>query len=79
MHEAAARAAVYLDPKGKHRLIIRLASAKQRPRRPLDPPGIPDLAFELWDHSRFPPSSDSSFQEFSNPFLQKRIAKLALP
>jgi hypothetical protein len=34
MQEAAIRAAVPLDPKGKHRLIIKSVSAKQRPRRP---------------------------------------------
>jgi hypothetical protein len=34
MQEAEARAAVPLDPKGKHRLIIKAISAKQRPRRP---------------------------------------------
>jgi len=34
MDEAEARAAVPLDPKGKHRLIIKSISAKQRPRRP---------------------------------------------
>jgi len=34
MREAEARAAVPFDPKGKHRLIIKSISAKQRPRRP---------------------------------------------
>jgi hypothetical protein len=34
MQEAAARAVVPLDPKSKHRLIIKSISAKQRPRRP---------------------------------------------
>ena len=34
MQEAEARAAVPLDPKGKHRLIIKSVSKKQRPRRP---------------------------------------------
>ncbi len=34
MQEAEARATVPLDPKGKHRLIIKAVSAKQRPRRP---------------------------------------------
>jgi hypothetical protein len=34
MKEAEARAAVPLDAKGKHRLIIKSVSAKQRPRRP---------------------------------------------
>jgi hypothetical protein len=34
MQEAAARAVVPLDPKGKRRLIIKSVSAKQRPRRP---------------------------------------------
>lgn len=34
MQEAAARAAVPLDPRGSHRLIIKSMSAKQRPRRP---------------------------------------------
>ena len=34
MQEAEARAIVPLDPKGKHRLIIKSVSAKQRPRRP---------------------------------------------
>jgi len=34
MREAEARAAVPLDPKGKHRLIIKSVSVKQRPRRP---------------------------------------------
>jgi hypothetical protein len=34
MQEAEARAAVPLDPKGKHRLIIKAISAKERPRRP---------------------------------------------
>ena len=34
MELAAARAKVPFDPAGKHRLIIRAVSAKQRPRRP---------------------------------------------
>jgi hypothetical protein len=34
MQEAAGRAVVPLDPDGKHRLIIKSISAKQRPRRP---------------------------------------------
>jgi hypothetical protein len=34
MKTAAARAKVPYDPAGKHRLIIRAVSAKQRPRRP---------------------------------------------
>src|ERR1700755_115073 len=34
MQEAEVRAAVPLDPKGKHRLIIKSVSKKQRPRRP---------------------------------------------
>ena len=34
MREAEARAAVPFDPKGKHRLIIKSISEKQRPRRP---------------------------------------------
>lgn len=34
MQEAEARAAVPLDPKGKHRLIIKSVAAKQRSRRP---------------------------------------------
>ena len=34
METAAARAKVPFDPAGKHRLIIRSISAKQRPRRP---------------------------------------------
>jgi hypothetical protein len=34
MREAEARAEVGFDPKGKHRLIIKSISAKQRPRRP---------------------------------------------
>lgn len=34
MREALARAKVPLDPKAKHRLIIKSISAKQRPRRP---------------------------------------------
>jgi hypothetical protein len=34
MREAEARAAIPLDPKGKHRLIIKSVSAKQRTRRP---------------------------------------------
>ena len=34
MQEAEARAALPLSPKGKHRLIIKSISAKQRPRRP---------------------------------------------
>jgi hypothetical protein len=33
MREAAARAVVPFDPQGKHRLIIKSISAKQRPRR----------------------------------------------
>ena len=37
MREAEARAAVPFDPKGKHRLIIKSISAKQRPRRPAGP------------------------------------------
>jgi hypothetical protein len=37
MQEAIARAKVPLDPKGKHRLIIKSVSAKQRPRRPAEP------------------------------------------
>ncbi|MHB1935326.1 MAG: hypothetical protein ACYCOR_01925 [Acidobacteriaceae bacterium] len=36
MQEAAARAKVPFDPKGRHRLIIRSVSAKQRPRRPAE-------------------------------------------
>jgi len=36
MREATARAAVPFDPKGKHRLIIKSVSAKQRPRRPAE-------------------------------------------
>src|SRR5215470_13852530 len=36
MREAAARAAVPFDAKGKHRLIIKSVSAKQRPRRPAE-------------------------------------------
>jgi hypothetical protein len=36
MKEAVARAKVPLDPKGKHRLIIKAVSAKQRPRRPTE-------------------------------------------
>ncbi len=36
MQEAEARAAVPLSPKGKHRLIIKSVSAKQRPRRPAE-------------------------------------------
>jgi hypothetical protein len=34
MQEATARAAVPLDPRGSHRLVIKSVSAKQRPRRP---------------------------------------------
>jgi hypothetical protein len=34
MQAATARAKVPFDPAGKHRLIIRAVSAKQRPRRP---------------------------------------------
>jgi hypothetical protein len=37
MQEAAARAVVPLDPRNKHRLIIKSISAKQRPRRPAQP------------------------------------------
>jgi hypothetical protein len=37
MNEAAARASVPYDPDGKHRLIIKSVSAKQRPRRPAEP------------------------------------------
>jgi hypothetical protein len=36
MQEAIARAKVPLDPRGKHRLIIKSISAKQRPRRPAE-------------------------------------------
>jgi hypothetical protein len=36
MQEAAARAVVPLDPHGKHRLIVKSVSAKQRPRRPAE-------------------------------------------
>jgi hypothetical protein len=36
MEVAAARAKVPFDPAGKHRLIIRAISAKQRPRRPAE-------------------------------------------
>lgn len=35
MREALTRAKVPLDPKAKHRLIIKSVSAKQRPRRPV--------------------------------------------
>lgn len=34
MNEATARAKVPFDPNGKHRLVIKSISAKQRPRRP---------------------------------------------
>ena len=34
MREAVMRAAIPFDPQGKHRLIIKSISAKQRPRRP---------------------------------------------
>ena len=34
MQEAIARAAIPFDPRGKHRLIIKSVSEKQRPRRP---------------------------------------------
>ena len=34
MQNAVARAAIPFDPRGKHRLIIKSVSAKQRPRRP---------------------------------------------
>lgn len=37
MNEAAARASVPYEPDGKHRLIIKSVSAKQRPRRPAEP------------------------------------------
>ena len=36
METATARAKVPFDPTGKHRLIIRAVSAKQRPRRPAE-------------------------------------------
>jgi hypothetical protein len=36
MKEAVARAKVPFDPRGKHRLIIKSISAKQRPRRPAE-------------------------------------------
>jgi hypothetical protein len=38
MQEAVARAVVPLDPRNKHRLIIKSISAKQRPRRPAEAP-----------------------------------------
>jgi len=36
MREAVTRAKVPLDPRAKHRLIIKSVSAKQRPRRPVN-------------------------------------------
>jgi hypothetical protein len=36
MREAVAKADVALDPQGRHRLIIKSISAKQRPRRPAE-------------------------------------------
>ncbi len=36
MSAAVARAAVNFDPQGRHRLIIKSISAKQRPRRPAE-------------------------------------------
>ena len=36
MLEAESRARVLFDPRGKHRLIIKSISAKQRPRRPVE-------------------------------------------
>lgn len=36
MLEAESRARVLFDPRGKHRLIIKSVSAKQRPRRPAE-------------------------------------------
>jgi hypothetical protein len=39
MKEATERAKVPFDPKGKHRLIIKSISAKQKPRRPAPKPG----------------------------------------
>jgi hypothetical protein len=41
MHTAATRAKVPFDPTGKHRLIICSIAAKQRPRRPAEPPSTP--------------------------------------
>jgi hypothetical protein len=41
MHAAATRAKVPFDPAGKHRLIIRSISAKQRPRRPAETASTP--------------------------------------
>lgn len=38
MQEATARAAVPFDPGGRHRIIIKSISAKQRPRRPAEAP-----------------------------------------
>jgi len=41
MREATARAKVPFDPHGKHRLIIKSISARQRPRQPAKAPAKP--------------------------------------